>query len=118
MHDRRVVNATVSTEYPGNGNMSAQRYMPGKKIGQTKNEIHCNIYRVDANYLSTLGIMVEGRNISPDFQVIVRRRDHQAAQRELGWSKYRSIGKLIVRSAEGNHSGLVWSRTLTMLSER
>src|SRR3569833_683510 len=69
MRDSRVVNATVTTDIPGNGNMSGTEiYAKENKADETKNEIHCNIYRVDANYIKTLGIkLIEGRTVSPDF---------------------------------------------------
>jgi putative ABC transport system permease protein len=75
-------------------------YAKERQGDETKNEIHCNIYRADANYLPTLGIkLIEGRNISPDFPgdssaVII----NQAAQRELGWGNTDPLGKTIVRS--------------------
>jgi putative ABC transport system permease protein len=67
---------------------------------ESKNEIHCNIYQVDGNYLSTLGISLDkGRNISPEFPadsnaVVI----NQAAVSELGWGNSDPIGKTIVRS--------------------
>jgi len=100
-HDSRVVNATVTTDIPGNGNMNGtQIYAKERQGDETKNEIHCNIYRVDANYLPTLGIkLIDGRAVSPDFpgdsaSVVI----NQAAQRDLGWGNVNPIGKTIVRS--------------------
>jgi len=99
--DGRVANATVTTNIPGNGNMDGTEiYAKEQQSDETKNEIHCNIYRVDGNYLSTFGIkLIAGRNISPDFpgdtsSVII----NQATQRELGWSNTDPLGKTIVRS--------------------
>ncbi|HVV56209.1 MAG TPA: ABC transporter permease [Mucilaginibacter sp.] len=101
LRDSWVVNATVSTDVPGNGDMGGTEiYAKEHSDDETQNEIHCNIYRIDGNYLPTLGIkLIEGRNISPDFpgdtsSVII----NQAAQRELGWGKTDPIGKTIVRS--------------------
>jgi putative ABC transport system permease protein len=101
LHDSRVVNASVSTNIPGNGNMGGTQIYPQEHSGdENKNEIHCNIYQVDGNYLSTLGISLDkGRNISPDFPadsnaVMI----NQAAVSELGWSNTDPIGKTIVRS--------------------
>lgn len=112
MRDSRVVNATVSTDIPGNGNMSGTEiYAKENRSDETKNEIHTNIYRIDANYLPTLGIkLIEGRNVSPDFMgdtssVVI----NQAAQRELGWENTDPIGKTIVRSGRREYTvvGLV-----------
>jgi putative ABC transport system permease protein len=103
MRDNRVVNATVSTDVPGNGNMGGTEIYAKERQGdETKNEIHTNIYRVDANYLATLGIkLIEGRNVSPDFpqdtsSVVI----NQAAQRELGWGNTDPLGKTIIRSGQ------------------
>ena len=101
LRDSRVVNATVSTDIPGNGSMSGTEIYPQDKASnETKNEIHCNIYRIDGNYLSTFGIkLASGRGVSPDFPadstaVVL----NEAAVSELGWGKTDPIGKTIVRS--------------------
>jgi putative ABC transport system permease protein len=101
MRDNRVVNATVSTDIPGNGNMSGTEIYPQEKASdETKNEIHCNIYRIDGNYLSTFDIkLAGGRSVSPDFPadssaVLI----NEAAVNALGWNKTDPIGKTIVRS--------------------
>ncbi|MDO3625108.1 ABC transporter permease [Mucilaginibacter sp. BT774] len=101
MRDSRVVNATVATDIPGNGHMSGTEIYPQEKAAnETKNEIHCNIYRIDGSYLSTFGIkLASGRGVSPDFPadssaVVI----NEAAVNELGWSKTDPIGKTIVRS--------------------
>ena len=101
MQDRRIVNGTISTEVPGNGNMSGTQIYPQERASdETKNEIHCNIYRIDGNYLSTLSIsLAKGRGVSPDFPadssaVVI----NEAAVHELGWSNTDPIGKSIVRS--------------------
>jgi len=112
LRDSRVVTGTVSTDIPGNGNMGGTEiYAKENRSNETKNEIHTNIYRVDANYLSTLGIkLIEGRNISPEFpgdssSVVI----NQAAVRELGWGNNDPIGKTIVRSGRKEYTvvGLV-----------
>lgn len=107
MHDSRVLDATVTTDIPGNGNMNGTEIYAKERQGdETKNEIHCNIYRVDGNYLQTLGIkLIGGRNISPDFpgdssSVVI----NQAAQRELGWGNTDPIGKTIVRSGRREYT--------------
>jgi putative ABC transport system permease protein len=101
LRDSRVVNATASTNVPGNNNMGGTQIYPQERSGdESKNEIHCNIYQVDGSYLSTLGISLDkGRNISPDFPadsnaVVI----NQAAVSELGWGNTDPIGKTIVRS--------------------
>jgi len=101
MRDNRVASATVTTNIPGNGNMEGTEiYAKDRQSDETKSEIHSNIYRVDGNYLPTLGIkLIAGRNISPEFpgdtsSVII----NQAAQRELGWGNTDPLGKTIVRS--------------------
>jgi putative ABC transport system permease protein len=101
LRDSRIVNASVSTNIPGNNNMGGTQIYPQEHSGdENKNEIHCNIYQVDGNYLSTLGISLDrGRNISPDFPadsnaVVI----NQAAVSELGWGNTDPIGKTIVRS--------------------
>jgi putative ABC transport system permease protein len=103
LHDSRVMNATVSTDIPGNGHMSGTEiYAKDRQANETKAEIHCNIYRIDANYLPTFGIkLLSGRNISPDFPgdssaVII----NQATQRELGWGNTDPLGKTIIRSGQ------------------
>jgi putative ABC transport system permease protein len=101
MRDSRVVNASMSTNIPGNGNVGGTQVFPQERGKDENNhEIHMNIYQVDGNYLPTLGIsLATGRNISPDFpadssSVVI----NQAAVRELGWDKTNPIGKTIVRS--------------------
>ncbi|MDB5133490.1 MAG: cell division protein FtsX [Mucilaginibacter sp.] len=101
LRDNRVVNASVSTNIPGNGNMGGTQIYPQEHTGdENKNEIHANIYQIDGTYLPTLGIsLAKGRNVSPDFpgdssSVII----NQAAVRELGWENIDPIGKTIVRS--------------------
>ena len=101
MRDSRIVNATISTNIPGNGNVGGtQIYAQNQSANEAHSEIHCNIYQVDGNYLSTFGIkLAKGRNISPDFpadsaSVVI----NEAAQRELGWENVDPIGKTIVRS--------------------
>jgi putative ABC transport system permease protein len=101
MRDSRIVNGTVSTDIPGNGNMSGTEIYPQERVSdETKNEIHCNIYRIDGNYLATMGIkLAKGRGISPDFPADSSAAViNEAAVSELGWSNTDPIGKTIVRS--------------------
>lgn len=105
--DSRVVNATVSTDVPGNGNMGGTEvYAKDKAHDETNNEIHTNIYRIDGNYLSTLGIsLAKGRSVSPDFpgdssNAVI----NEAAVNELGWGNTDPIGKTIVRSGRREYT--------------
>lgn len=101
MRDSRVVNSTVATDVPGNGNMGGtQIYAQDRASDQTRNEIHCNIYRIDGDYLSTLGIsLAKGRGVSPDFPADSSAAViNEAAVSELGWGNTDPIGKTIVRS--------------------
>ncbi|MGZ3811432.1 MAG: ABC transporter permease [Mucilaginibacter sp.] len=101
VRDNRIVDATISTNIPGNGNMGGTQIYPKDQSGdENRNEIHANIYFIDGAYLPTMGIsLAKGRNISPDFpadssSVVI----NEAAVHELGWGKTDPIGKTIVRS--------------------
>jgi putative ABC transport system permease protein len=101
--DSRVVDATVATDIPGNGNMSGTEVYPKEHTGdENNNEIHIDIYRIDGNYLPTLGIsLAAGRNISPDFPAdSASALINQAAVHKLGWDGTDPIGKTIVRSGQ------------------
>ncbi|GAB3916173.1 ABC transporter permease [Larkinella terrae] len=100
--DSRVVQATLSKSIPlGNEGMEGTEIFgkdPGKK-GSTAS-IQTAIFRVDDQYLPTLGIHLrQGRNFSRAFStdsaaVII----NDAVVRELGWGRSNPIGKTIVRS--------------------
>ncbi|MBS1662850.1 MAG: ABC transporter permease [Bacteroidetes bacterium] len=100
LQDRRVRNATISWNAPGSGVMGGTEIYPKKEGPSDGHEIHANIYRVDYDYLPTLGLkVIEGRNFSKEFQtdstgVII----NETAATELGWGKTSAIGKTIVRS--------------------
>ncbi|MEP7141470.1 MAG: FtsX-like permease family protein, partial [Ferruginibacter sp.] len=103
LKDSRVVNASIGTDVPGNPGIDGTQVYGKDKVSNENNaEIHTNIYHVDYDYLSTLGIQVlQGRNFSKDFPtdsfaVII----NQAAVRSLGWSGTNPIGKTIVRSGQ------------------
>jgi len=103
LRDSRVVNVTMSTNIPGNGNMGGTQVYPREHgADENKNEIHINIYQVDGNYLSTFGIgLAKGRNVSPDFPAdSASAVINQAAVHELGWDNTDPIGKTIVRSGQ------------------
>ncbi|MFI5153235.1 MAG: ABC transporter permease, partial [Chitinophagales bacterium] len=102
--DPRVVNASISTDVPGNGFIDGtQIYPKEKEANENDFEIHTNIYHVDYDYLSTMGMHIRrGRNFSKEFAtdssaVLI----NEAAVRELGWSGSDPIGKTIVSS--GRH---------------
>ncbi len=100
LQDSRVVNATVSWSVPANGRMDGtQIFVKPLQHNDPHNEIQAGIYRVDYNYLPTLGMKVAtGRNFSPDYPsdstaVLV----NETAVKELGITG-NPIGRTIVRS--------------------
>jgi putative ABC transport system permease protein len=102
--DPRVVNATITTDVPGNSFTDGTQIYPKEKEAHENDfEIHTNIYHVDYDYIPTLGMKVSrGRNFSRDFPsdsmaTII----NEAAVRELGWTHTDPIGKTIVTS--GRH---------------
>lgn len=103
MQDSRVVNTTISADVPGRGGGDGtQAYPEDKESNESNAEIHINIFHVDYNYLSTLGIqMAEGRNLSPDFPsdsfaVVI----NQAAVRAFSWNRVNPLNKFIVCSGQ------------------
>jgi len=103
LRDSRIVNASIGTDIPGNPNMDGtQIYPKDKEANENSSEIHADIFHVDYDYISTLGIrIVQGRNFSKDFTtdssaVII----NQAAVNSLGWHEKNVIGKTIVRSGQ------------------
>ena len=102
--DPRVINATITTDVPGNSFTDGTQIYPKEKEAHENDfEIHTNIYHVDYDYIPTLGIkMSRGRNFSKDFPsdstaTVI----NEAAVRELGWANTDPIGKTIVTS--GRH---------------
>ncbi|MEJ0030796.1 MAG: hypothetical protein WDO15_10690 [Bacteroidota bacterium] len=67
--DSRVINASISSHMPGETAMDGtQAYARERKGSENGSEIHIDIFRVDYDYLNTLGIeMKYGRNFSRDF---------------------------------------------------
>lgn len=105
--DSRVANATLSYNVPINGAMNGtQVYAKQEKDNGTHSEIHINIYNVDYDYLSTLGMQViKGRNFSPSFGadstgVLI----NEAAATALGFNNIDPIGKTIVRSGQHQYT--------------
>ena len=100
LQDSRVVNATISWSVPTTGRMDGTQIF-AKPIhpNDPRNEISAGIYRVDYDYLPTLGMQVAaGRNFSRDFPsdssaVLV----NEAAIRELGITG-NPVGRTVVRS--------------------
>ncbi|HWK07670.1 MAG TPA: ABC transporter permease [Puia sp.] len=102
--DSRVINASIGTNVPCTGDMDGtQVYPKEKEANEGEVEIHSNIYHVDYDYISTLGMkIVRGRNFSRDFSsdsfaTVI----NEAAVRDLGWIHTDPIGKTIVTS--GRH---------------
>jgi len=101
--DSRVINASMGTDVPGSPTMDGSQIFPKNRVGNESDvEIHTNIYHVDYDYLSTMGMkMVRGRYFSRDFPsdsfaTVI----NEAAVRDLGWSHTDPIGKMIVRSGQ------------------
>ncbi|GAB3264282.1 ABC transporter permease [Larkinella harenae] len=100
--DSRIVQASLSRSVPLSNDTEEGTQIYGKDPlkKQTTKEIQTTIYRIDDQYLPTLGIKLrQGRNFSPAFPsdssaVIL----NDAAVRELGWGQTNPIGKTIVRS--------------------
>jgi len=105
LKDARVVNASIGTNVPGNPDMDGtQVYAKDKIANEGDAEIHANIFRVDYDYIPTLGIkMKAGRNFSRDFPtdsfgVVI----NNAAVEALGWRRTDATGKTIM--ASGQHA--------------
>lgn len=103
LRDSRVVHASISRGAPATGVMNGTEiYGHDETTGQNSKEIHGNIYNVDYDYITTLGMqMVQGRYFSKDhpsdsFGVVI----NEAAVRDLGWGNTNPIGKTIVRSGQ------------------
>jgi putative ABC transport system permease protein len=102
--DSRVINASIGTDIPGNPNIDGtQIYPKEKEANENDFEIHTNIYHIDYDYLSTMGMkIIEGRNFSKDFPTdSFATVINQAAVHDLGWDRTNPIGKTIVTS--GRH---------------
>ncbi|WP_276485890.1 ABC transporter permease [Paraflavitalea pollutisoli] len=98
--DTRVSHATISYSVPANGsNDGTQVYLKAQQEGDARQEIQTGIFRVDYDYLHTLGMkMAAGRNFSADHpgdsaSVVV----NETAVRALGITG-NPIGRTIVRS--------------------
>ncbi len=103
LQDSRVVKVSIGRDVPGNEFMGGTEIFP-KNTATNENgkEIHSNIYQIDYDYLSVLGMrVIKGRNFSKDFPtdstaVLI----NESAVNDLGWSNTDPIGKTIVRSGQ------------------
>ncbi|MPR34765.1 ABC transporter permease [Salmonirosea aquatica] len=103
LRNSQVVSASLSRYAPGGIMMDGTQIYPRNETSNGV-EIHTNIFHIDYDYLSTLGIpIVQGRNFSRDFPTdsLAGVLINKSAVRELGWKNTDPIGKTIVRS--GNH---------------
>lgn len=100
--DSRIVQASLSRSVPLSNEGLEGTQIYGKDLAkkETTKEISTTIFRIDDQYLPTLGIKLrQGRNFSKAFTtdssaVII----NEAVVRELGWGKINPIGKTLVRS--------------------
>ena len=105
LKDSRITHVSVGSDVPGKTDIAGtQAYSNDKKENENGAEIHINIFHVDYDYLSTLGIPVSsGRNFSKDFStdsfaVVI----NETAVKELGWNDTNAVNRTIVTS--GQHS--------------
>jgi putative ABC transport system permease protein len=98
-----VASVSIGTDLPGKFDPDGTQAYGKDKLGNENNaEIHINIYHVDYDYVSTLGLpIVKGRNFSRDFStdsfgVVI----NETAVRDLGWANTDPIGKTIVYSGQ------------------
>jgi len=107
LSDNRVVNATISSNVPGN-NAAGGTVVYAKDIAEKGNrtEISISIYWIENSYIPTLGMQIaKGRNfypsaVSDSASVIV----NEAAVRDLGFGESDPIGKTIIRSGQRHYT--------------
>jgi putative ABC transport system permease protein len=98
LQDKRAEKASLSSNAPGSGNMGGTEIYP-KEMGAT-HEIHTDIFNVDYDYVSTLGLeVVKGRAFTRGYPtdstgVLI----NETAVEDLGWGHTDPIGKVISRS--------------------
>jgi putative ABC transport system permease protein len=102
LQDKRVLNATISSDVPIRSSDGTQIFLKPTDVNQPHSEIHSNIYHIDENYLPTMGMQIaKGRNFLPsspgDSSAVIV---NEAAVRELGMGNADPIGKTIVRSGQ------------------
>ncbi len=102
--DTRVVQASLSASIPvGLSNMEGtQMYAKSENSNEHHAEISTHIYRVDEEYLKTLGMeLKEGRSFSKEFSTdSTATIINETAVRDLGLGNTSPIGKKIVRSGQ------------------
>jgi len=100
LRDSRVVGASLSRNIPVGSPMVEGTQIYAKDKSENRAEIQTNIYRVDEDYLPTLGMkLAVGRNFSRDFSTDSSAAIlNETAIRELGLGQTNPIGKTIVRS--------------------
>ncbi|MDP4264633.1 MAG: ABC transporter permease [Bacteroidota bacterium] len=101
--DSRIISASTGTNIPGHPpDDGTEIYPKDKQSDENGAEIHANIFHIDYDYVSTLGIQIkEGRNFSRDFPtdsfaVVI----NEAAVHDLGWEGTSPLGKTIVTSGQ------------------
>jgi putative ABC transport system permease protein len=101
--DSRVLSASISRHMPGDPNMNGTQAFPkDREENESSAEIHIDIYNVDYEYLTTLGIeMAHGRNLSRDFPsdsaaIVI----NETAAEAFGWTPESATGKSIVMSGQ------------------
>ncbi len=101
LQDNRVISASIGRSIPGSPNMDGTEIFPKNEKGNGV-DIHTNIYHVDYDFLTTLGIhVIQGRNFSKEFQtdssaVLI----NETAVAQLGWTGMNPLGRSIVRSGQ------------------
>lgn len=106
VNDSRVINASVSSQMPGEKNMDGTQAYAKDRAGNDPNtEIHIDIFHVDYDYLTTLDIDVAfGRNFSRDFPsdssgIVI----NEAAAYEFGWTPETALDKHIITSGQHDY---------------
>jgi putative ABC transport system permease protein len=101
--DKRVADASLSWCVPGSGGMGGTEVYPRQDgAAPGAGEIHANIFQIDYDYATTLGLqIVKGRNFTRGFPtdstgVLI----NETAASDLGWGHTDPIGKIIVRSGQ------------------
>ncbi|OOQ61850.1 ABC transporter permease [Mucilaginibacter pedocola] len=102
LQDKRVMNATITSDVPVAFADGTQVYVKPEKETDGRQEVHANIYHIDESYLPTMGMsMAKGRNFLAAYpadsaSVLV----NEAMVRDLGLGKSDPIGRTIVRSGQ------------------
>lgn len=103
--DSRVIHASIARQVPGQEIGGTQAFSKDQKENENNAEIHIDVFRVDYDYMATLGMEVkEGRNFSEDFPsdssaIVV----NETAVKEFGWDADHAVGKSIVVSGQAEY---------------